>query len=133
MYLVDTNVWLERLLGRAASPEAGELLDRTPTERLFLTDFAFHSIGVVLHRLNRVEALPRFVQDVFVDAGVQLVRLDPPDMPRLVAVVRQFRLDFDDAYQYVAADKHDLVIVSFDGVFDRTARGRRRPGEVTGS
>jgi predicted nucleic acid-binding protein len=39
-------------------------------------------------------------------------------------------LDFDDAYQYVAADKHNLVIVSFDGDFDRTERGRKTPQAV---
>jgi predicted nucleic acid-binding protein len=34
-------------------------------------------------------------------------------------------LDFDDAYQYVAAEKHSMALVSFDADFDRTDRGRR--------
>jgi len=45
-------------------------------------------------------------------------------------VVKQFNLDFDDAYQYVAAEKHNLAIVSFDSNFDRTERGRKNPAEV---
>lgn len=36
----------------------------------------------------------------------------------------------DDAYQYVTADKHNLVIVSFDADFDRTERGRKTPQAV---
>ena len=32
MYLVDTNIWLERLLGQAKSDEAGQFLDQTPTK-----------------------------------------------------------------------------------------------------
>ena len=44
----------------------------------------------------------------------------------------RFGLDFDDAYQYVAAEKNDLTIVSFDKDFDRTERGRVPPSEVTG-
>ena len=44
--------------------------------------------------------------------------------------MREFNLDFDDAYQYTAAEKHDLTIVSFDADFDRTKRGRKTPWEV---
>jgi predicted nucleic acid-binding protein len=32
--------------------------------------------------------------------------------------------EIDDAYQYVAAERYDLAVVSFDGDFDRTERGR---------
>lgn len=31
MYLVDTNVWLERLLGQEQSAKVGQFLDQTPT------------------------------------------------------------------------------------------------------
>ncbi len=51
-------------------------------------------------------------------------------MERLVAVIDHFELDFDDAYQYVAAEMYDLELVSFDGDFDRTERGRITPGEI---
>ena len=64
MYLVDTNVWLERLLGQAKSDEVGQFLDQTPSNQLFITDFAFHSIGVILTRLKRNVALLDFVEDV---------------------------------------------------------------------
>jgi predicted nucleic acid-binding protein len=48
-------------------------------------------------------------------------------------VGRKFGLDFDDAYQYLAAVKYDLTLVSFDSDFDRTERGRRTPADVIGS
>lgn len=51
-------------------------------------------------------------------------------MHRMVSVMQQFRLDFDDAYQYAAAGKHTLTLVSFDADFDRTDRGRKTPQEV---
>ena len=127
MYLVDTNVWLERLLDQARSEEVRRFLEQTPTDRLFVTDFAFHSIGVVLHRLGRIEAFGRFVQDVFIEGAVGLTRLGPGDMQELIAVAERFDLDFDDAYQYVAAEKDNLAIVSYDGDFDRTKLGRRTP------
>jgi predicted nucleic acid-binding protein len=130
MYLVDTNVWLERLLDQAESEEVGRFLDYLPPDRLAITDFAFHSIGVVLSRLKQKGVLLRFVQDVFVDGGVDLVRLGPEDTQRLLGAMEQFNLDFDDAYQYIAAEKHGLILVSLDSDFDRTERGRKTPVEA---
>jgi len=36
----------------------------------------------------------------------------------------------DDAYQYIASQKHNFSLVSFDSDFDRTARGRKTPAEI---
>ena len=79
MYLIDTNVWLERLLDQQSSEEAGRFLDRTPPEHLYLTDFSLHSIGIILTRLKQAQALLNFVQDIFQEGAVGLVRLDPVD------------------------------------------------------
>ena len=40
MLLVDTNVWLERLLDQEKSDEVGRFLDAISSEQLFITDFA---------------------------------------------------------------------------------------------
>ena len=130
MYLIDTNVWLERLLGQARSDEVGQLFNCVTSDDLSVTDFAFHSIGVILKRLDRAVVLLSFVRDTFVEGSVTLVRLEPADMPGLVRVADRFNLDFDDAYQYVAAEIHDLTLVSFDSDFDRTDRGRKTPAQV---
>ena len=76
-----------------------------PSEQLFITDFAFHSIGVVLRRLNRTDTLLQFVRDAFVEGAVSLIHLKPGDMEAIVGVMQQFNLDFDDAYQYAAAEQ----------------------------
>ncbi|RPI37410.1 MAG: PIN domain-containing protein [Methanoregulaceae archaeon] len=51
-------------------------------------------------------------------------------MKRLEHVSLSFRLDFDDAYQYVVAEKFDLALVSFDTDFDRTDRKRLIPADI---
>ena len=130
MYLVDTNIWLERLLGQAKSDEAGQFLDQTPTDQLFTTDFAFHSICVILTRLKRKAALLDFVQDVFVDGAVTLLSLKPEETEELVDAIDRYHLDFDDAYEYVAAEKNGLILVSFDGDLDKTPTGRKTPAEL---
>lgn len=71
-YLLDTNIWLERMLDQERAAEVAEL----------------------------------------------------------VAAVEQYGLDFDDAYQYVAAKRYDLTFISLDSDFDRTDLGRRSPDEI---
>ncbi|RMF93224.1 MAG: PIN domain-containing protein [Nitrospinota bacterium] len=130
MYLVDTNIWLERLLDQERSEEVGRFLAQIPSERLCITDFTFHSLGVILSRLHQAEALLQFVRDAFIEGAVSLVGLLPENMETVVNTMQQFRLDFDDAYQYVAAERFGLTLISFDQDFDRTPRGRNTPAQI---
>jgi predicted nucleic acid-binding protein len=132
MYLIDTNVWLERLLDQARSEEVGQVLSSAVADQLLMSDFTLHSTGIILNRLGRRAVLPQFVDDLFVQGGVTLVAVRPEAMYRLVEVMDQFDPDFDDAYQYVAAETNDAQRVSFDTDFDRTDRPRRTPGEIIG-
>lgn len=125
MYLVDTNVRLERLLDQVKSQEVGQYLGRTPSEQFFITDFAFHSVAIVLSKLGHVQVLLKFVQDAFTEGAISLVHLEPEDIPQIASTMDKFNLDFDDAYQYVAADKYGLAIISFDSDFDRSERGKK--------
>ncbi|MBC7258086.1 MAG: PIN domain-containing protein [Chloroflexi bacterium] len=132
MYLVDTNVWLERLLDQERSEEVGNFLAQTPAAELAMSDFTLHSIGIVLTRLGQPDALLRFVDDVFVDGGVTLVSVRPDSLHHVVDAMRRFSLDFDDAYQYAAAEQAGATVISLDADFDRTDSKRRTPGEAVG-
>lgn len=113
MYLVDTNVWLERLLNQEKSDEVGQFLNQVSARDLSVTDFTFHSICVILTRLAHAEVLLDFVQDVFVDAAVKLVSLTPDETRAVVDAIDKYKLDFDDAYQYVAAERNELTLIQF--------------------
>jgi predicted nucleic acid-binding protein len=130
MFLVDTNIWLERLLDQERSAEVGRFLAQTPTSRLMMSDFTLHSIGVVLDRLGKRHVLPQFVDDVLIQGGVTLATVQPEAMHHLVGVMERFDLDFDDAYQYVVAEQADSAMVSFDSDLDRTDRKRQTPEEI---
>ena len=130
MYLIDTNIWLERLLGQAKSDEVGQFLDQTPSDQLFITDFAFHSIGVILTRLDRKAVLLDFVEDVFDNGAVGIVSLRPTMTQNIVDAIDKYKLDFDDAYQYVAAELNDLIVVSFDKDLDKLPLGKKTPAEI---
>jgi len=130
MYLVDTNIWLERLLEQERNEEVAKFLNLIPTEKLFITDFSFHSISIILTKLRKFKILTTFIHDVFIKGEVSLISLAPKDILKIIPVMDKFKLDFDDAYQYVAAEKYDLIIVSFDEDFDITERGRKTPIEI---
>lgn len=131
MFLVNTNVWLELLLEQEKADEARRFLRETDANLLSITDFSLYSVGVILTRLKKEELFQDFLTDTLEDSGVRKIHLETADLKQLLIVGRQFQLDFDDAYQYVAAGKYNLTIVSFDGDFDRTERGRKEPREAS--
>ena len=128
--LVDANIFLEVILDRARADEARSILAAADRHDLFISAFSFHSIGVILFRLKRHELFQQFISDMILDAGTIVIALSAEDIQDMTAAARKFNLDFDDAYQYVAAEKYHLTIVSFDSDFDRTDLGRKTPGEV---
>jgi len=130
VFLLDTNIWLERLLGQAQAEVVAELLDTLSPSDMCMTDFTLHSIAVICNRLNQREVFIKFVDDVLIDAGVVLVSIPANQMKRVVEIIDLFRLDFDDAYQYVAAELEKATIVSFDQDFDRTEQRRLTPMQV---
>jgi uncharacterized protein len=130
MYLLDTNIWLERLLEQTRAAEVSRFLADVPESELAITDFAFHSIGVIMLKLGKPEALISFTDDLFGEGGVTLISLEPHDTRSIADAAKNYRLDFDDAYQYAAAEKYGLELVSYDASFDRTTLRRKTPGDV---
>jgi len=130
VFLLDTNIWLERLLGQGQAEVVAELLDKLSPSDICMTDFTLHSIGVICNRLKQRDAFVKFVDDVLIDSDVLLVSIPANKMKRVVEIMDRFGLDFDDAYQYVAAELKKANIVSFDKDFDKTEQGRLTPMQV---
>ena len=129
MYLADTNIFLEILLNQDKAAEARAFLQSIDLGTIFMTDFSLHSIGIALFQQEEYALFISFLEDTVVD-GVGVLSLDPEDHKTLDQIAQQFNLDFDDAYQYAVAEKHNLQLISFDGDFDQTARGRKEPTEI---
>jgi predicted nucleic acid-binding protein len=132
MLLADANVWLELLLEQERAEEVRRLLDAVPLEELAVTEFSVCAIGLLLTRAKRDDLFLRFVSDVLLDTSITRIALDGEALKDTVTARKRFGLDFDDAYQYVAAEKHNLTLVSFDADFDRTDRGRKTPADILG-
>jgi uncharacterized protein len=130
VYLLDTNIFLELLLEQGNSDSVRALLTSKSPEELSISDLAFHSIGIILYQKNAAHLFSDFIRDLFGDGGIAIISLGSEDMERLEHVSTTFNLDFDDAYQYVIAEKFGLVLVSFDTDFDRTDRKRIIPADI---
>lgn len=71
------------------------------------------------------KAFRLFLQDV--EVSMHLVRLNLAELDILPEAAQDLNLDFDDAYQYVLAERRGLHLVSFDTDFDRTPLRRVTP------
>ena len=118
--LLDTNIWVERLLDQERANEVKKLLQEIPTENLFISDFLLHSIGVILFRLNKREVLNEFLNDLFIEGNVKVLSLDPADPIGLTSIAAKTKLDYDDAYQLQVAIKYELALVTFDKDFTKS-------------
>ncbi len=129
-YLVDTNVWLERLLDQEKSEIVSRFLDTIPLNDLFVSDFAIHSIGVILSRYKKLNLFEKFLNDLFVNGQIEQLSLNSDDLMNVILNIQEFNLDFDDAYQLSISQKYDLVIVTFDKDFNAKGIRKNTPEEI---
>ena len=130
MFLVDTNIWLERLLEQEKTEEVKLFLQEIPADILFISDFTLHSIGIIMTKLNRKDEFKDFLVDIFENGKLNYLSLRPLELPDLITYINSKRLDFDDAYQVVVSKKYKLEIVSFDKDFEKAGIKPLKPFEA---
>ena len=104
-YLLDSNVWLELLFEQERADDVRRFLDTVPMAQIAMSEFSVYSIGIALARSGLENAFVQFVSDTLEGTALDRIRLDTTDLKEIMHVRKRFRLDFDDAYQYVAAEK----------------------------
>jgi len=127
---IDTNIFLEIILAQEKAKDAKALLSKIEKHYFFTSDFSLHSIGILFFYRKQQDIFQQFLKDMIIDAGMSIISLSVDDMDRVVKISQEFNLDFDDSYQYVVAEKYDLILASFDSDFDRTSKGRKTPSEI---
>lgn len=116
MFLADTNIFLEILLGQDKKEACKTFLIRNIGD-LSITDFSLHSIGVILFRYNKEDIFRKFVEDVMPDARLLTLPLELYN--DVVNVRKSLNLDFDDAYQYSVAKYYGLKVATMDKDFEK--------------
>ncbi len=129
-YLVDTNLWLERLLDQEQAETVKEFLDTIPSDNLYLSDFSLHSIGVILDRLEKIALFNNFISDLFLDGNVSCLGIEPLDNIDVSKLITDKNLDYDDAYQVAVSQKYNIEIVTFDKDFKKSGIKTLSPNEA---
>jgi uncharacterized protein len=129
-YLVDTNIWLELLLNQEKAEVVSDFLKIVSPNQLFVSDFAIHSIGVILSRLKKLDTLNIFLTDLFVNGQIGQIALEPLDLITVADNIKKYNLDFDDSYQYTVSEKFDMTLVTFDKDFKTVGIKKKSPQEI---
>jgi len=116
MYLIDTNIFLEILLGQEKKESCKNFLHDNHAS-LSISDFSLHSIGVILFKHKKADIFTEFCGDIL--HSIDVVTLSKEIYARLAETKVSLKLDFDDAYQYLIAKEHGLKIVTMDDDFKR--------------
>jgi predicted nucleic acid-binding protein len=127
-FLLDANVWLELILKRANHDDVARMLGAAPGRVFATTDFAINAVGIFTAK-RQPSVFLSFLDDL-IKNEVGLLHLPPSSLRDVVNVISAYRLDFDDAFQYIAAERFSLELVSLDADFDHTPRGRITPAQA---
>lgn len=115
-FLVDTNIFLEILLSQDNKEHCKMFLNNN-IGTLNITDFSFHSIGVILFKYAKEDIFQKFIEDVM--PNIQLISLPIKSYMDAINAKRNLNLDFDDAYQYSTAKYYELTVATMDKDFKK--------------
>ena len=116
IYLLDTNIFLEILLGQQKAAECKRIFIEH-SGNIAISDFSLHSIGVILFKHNKNSLFDAFILDVM--SNIEVVSLSSGSYSKLSETKENYHLDFDDAYQYQIARENGFTIVTMDSDFKR--------------
>jgi len=127
MLLIDTNVFLELILGQERADECERFLNKVSKGELeaVISKFTVHAIEALLNDPNLILIFLRNIQN---SLGLNVYETSLEDEIATSMFMDKIKLDFDDALQYYIAKKLGAeAIVSYDKHFDRVDICRREP------
>ena len=132
MYLLDTNIFLELLLGQEKTASVIRLLERAVKGEIatYITRFSLYSVEIILVRNDKLEELRKFLEILGHAKEIKILNTNTYDDQKVLDVMEKWNLDFDDAIQYYLCKSFKLELISFDKHFDKTDIKRIEPSGV---
>ncbi|MFM2225383.1 MAG: hypothetical protein RJA07_1585 [Bacteroidota bacterium] len=123
-YLIDTNIFLEILLNQNNAEKCSSFLSENVGEWA-VSDFAIHSIGLKLFntKIDLKSTFIQFINDINLHSKI-LSSISSENFDFILKGINQ-NLDYDDAYQLLIAELHDLTIVTLDNDFKKVNNQNR--------
>lgn len=133
LILIDTNIFLELLLGREKCEDCEKFLDTVSEGGIeaIVTRFSVHAVEVVLNDPNLIL---QFIRNIQNSLGLDIYDTSLEDEVAISMLMDKVKLDFDDALQYYVAKKFGVkAIVSYDKHFDNLDIIRKEPSDFIDS
>ena len=118
-YLIDTNIFLEILLGQERKEKCKDYLN-SKLDKIYISDFSLHSIGVILFKLDKQDKFEVFLEDLL--PRIEHIGLPLIDYKNVKRISSKYKLDFDDAYQTSVAESFGLTISTIDKDYKRIVK-----------
>lgn len=121
MFLIDTNIFLEVMLGRPKGQACIQFLNlvKAGSYRAAVTDFSIYSIMIILNASGKLRELKVFLSSLSAYRGLTLYAMSLEDKLAAVEYATERKFDVDDALQYTSAKRLGVeAILSLDRHFD---------------
>lgn len=135
MYFIDTNIFLEWLLGRKNAAECEKLFEAVETGEIeaACSHFSIHSICIYLAGNNKIKEAEKFLKFILAAEKMQVINTTISDDLKAIKSMEKTGLDFDDTIQYyIATETNCESIITFDKDFKRAGIGTFTPKEILG-
>ena len=115
-FLIDTNIFLEILLDQEKKDQCKHFPNKN-IDKLYISDFSLHSIGVILLRNKKEKIYEKFINDILPE--ISIITLAKEKYKEVAKISKKHNLDFDDSYQTCISIDKDLVIITMDKDFGK--------------
>ncbi|HDO42165.1 MAG TPA: PIN domain-containing protein [Candidatus Bathyarchaeota archaeon] len=129
MLLIDTNIFLELMLGQERADECERFLNKVSKGEIeaIISKFTVHAVEALLNDSNLILIFLRNIQN---SLGLSVYETGLEDEIAVSMLMDKIKLDFDDALQYYLAKKLGAeAIVSYDKHFDAADICRKEPSD----
>ncbi len=136
MYLIDTNIIMEVLLGRKNMEECKKLFDAVQGKKIeaVCSHFSVHSICVFAAEKGSPEKCVELLRYLLALENLVVMNTTMEDDIKILALAYETDLDFDDALQlYIAKETGCDAIITFDRDFKGKSIRALTPKEAIAS
>lgn len=130
--LIDTNIIIEIAKKQEFYQDCLDLMKAIKNsqmkEKVFITQFALHAIEAMISRKSE-NFLREFLLLIHQDK-INTFKTDIADDLMILSVMKLLGLDFDDATQYVCANKLGTCLVTFDKDFEGKGIEVKTPAQI---
>lgn len=119
MLLIDTNIICSIFLDQGDSISSRKLLELSTNKyEIYLTNFAVHSFAITCSKRKEYEMFDS-LNEMISEGKIQVLYTNHEDLPEILLIMQEIKLDFDDALQLYISKKHKLKLITLDKDFKK--------------